>query len=58
MLIEKEGNIIIVKQVFQANLEDDYCSKLCHLLKIGFWAKHIDPCHFFHLLVHLKNYVR
>lgn len=57
ILIEGGENMIIVEQVIQANLEDDYCFKLCHSLKIDCQIKDINSRHFSHLLVDSENYM-
>lgn len=54
-MIERENNNTIIDQVVQANLEDSYCSKLCHSLKDGYLAKEIDLHHFSDLSVDSKN---
>ena len=48
-------NTTIIEQFIKANLEDDYCSKLRHLLEIGHSAKEIDSRHVSHLSVDSKN---
>ena len=58
VLIEGEENITIVEKVIRANLEDDYCSKLRHSLKIGYPIKEIDSRHFPDLSVDSENCVR
>ena len=55
--IEEKKNITIVEKVVRANLEDDYCSKLRHSLKIGYPIKEIDSRHFPDLSVDSKNCV-
>ena len=56
-LITKGKNTTIIKQVFKANLEDDYSSQLRHSLKTSHLVKKIDLRHFSHFLVDLKNYI-
>lgn len=46
---------MIVEQVVQANLKDNYCFKLCNALKTGYLIEEIDLCHFFDLSVDSKN---
>ena len=48
-------NTTIIKQVVKANLEDDYCSKLHHLLETSHSGKEIDSRHFSHLSIDSKN---
>ena len=57
VLIKREENITIIEKIIQANLEDNYCFKLYHLLKIGYPIKKIDLCHFLNLSVDSENCV-
>ena len=54
--IEGKDNTII-DWVVQANLEDSYCSKLRHILKVDYLTKEIDSRHFSNLSVDLENYI-
>lgn len=56
ILIERKGNKIIVHQVIEANLKDNFCFKLYHLLKMSYLMKEIDSCYFTNFLVYSKNY--
>ena len=53
--VSEGGNSTLIKNVVKANLEEDYCSKLCHSLKTGQLAKKIDFCHLSDLLVDSRN---
>lgn len=49
--------MIIIGKIVKANLEDDYCSKLRHLMKTDPLVKKINLHHFSHLLVDSKDCV-
>ena len=57
MSIKGEDNTII-DRVIQANLEDNYCSKLRHSLKADYPTKEIGSRHFSNLSVDSKNCIR
>lgn len=61
--IKKEENIIIIKQVIEINLKDNYYYKLyhllktCHSLKTCYLAKIISLYYFSYPIVNQKNYI-
>lgn len=56
-MIEEKENITIIEQVIQANLKDNYYSKLCYLLKKSFQTKDINLYYFSYPLFNMENYM-
>lgn len=53
--IKEEKNCNIIEQVIQANLKDNYYSKLCNVSKTSYSLEKIILHHFFNILVNSKN---